>query len=74
MIGGSHIRVNMGTNEIHLKVLDYYGGSAYTYSGGFHYGPGRLIKTGEVLKGTVRLKLLDESTNGTPAKNLEEPS
>ena len=67
--GSQHVRATVGMHEIHLKVLDYYGGSAYTYNDGFHYGPGRLIKTGEVLKGTVRLKLLGESTNGTPAKN-----
>jgi hypothetical protein len=56
--GSQHVRATLGTHEIKLKALDYYGGSAWTYRGGFHYGPGRLIKTGETLKGTVRLKFL----------------
>jgi hypothetical protein len=55
---GSTAAGRVDTHDIHFKVLDYYGGSAYTYHTGFHYGPGRLIKTGEVLRGTVRLKLL----------------
>jgi beta-galactosidase len=54
--GTQHIRATVGQHAIHLKVLDYYGGVAV--SGDFHYGPGRLIKTGEVLKGAVKLKLL----------------
>ena len=56
--GTQHVRATIGTHEIHFKVLDYYGGSCWTYHGGFHYGPGRLVKSGEVLKGTVKLKLL----------------
>jgi len=31
-----------------------------TYRDGYHYGPGRTVKTGEVREGTVRLKLLAE--------------
>jgi hypothetical protein len=56
--GTQHVRATIGTHAIKLKVLDYYGGSAWTYHGGFHYGPGRLIKSGETLKGKVRLKFL----------------
>jgi hypothetical protein len=50
----------VGLYENHIKVLDFYGGSAWTYHGGFHYGPGRLVKSGEVLKGTIKLKLLGD--------------
>jgi hypothetical protein len=60
--GTQHIRATVGVHEIHLKVLDYYGGTAWTYHGGWHFGPGRLVKTGEVLKGTVRLKLVGDRT------------
>jgi beta-galactosidase len=65
--GTQHVRATMGTHDIHFKVLDYYGGSAWTYNEGFHYGPGRLVKTGEILKGTVRLKFLgDKATDASP--------
>ena len=59
--GTQHVRATVGVHEIHFKVLDYYGGTAWTYHNGWHFGPGRLVKTGEVLKGTVRLKLLGEN-------------
>jgi beta-galactosidase len=58
--GTQHIRVSAGTHEMHLKVLDYYGGTSWTYQEGFHYGPGRTVKKGEVLSGTVRFKLLGD--------------
>ncbi len=58
--GTQHVRATVGLHEIHLKVLDFYGGMSWTYHGGYHYGPGRLVKTGEVLGGTVRLKFLGE--------------
>ena len=56
--GSQHVRATVGTHDISLKVLDYYGGNGWTARDCWHYGPGRLIKTGEVLKGTVRLKFL----------------
>ena len=56
--GMQSVRATLGTHEIHLKVLDYYGGMSWTYHSGYHYGPGRLVKTGEVLRGTVRLRFL----------------
>jgi beta-galactosidase len=58
--GTQHVRAILGIHEIHFKVLDFYGGMSWTYHGGYHYGPGRVLKTGEVLKGTVRMKLLGE--------------
>ena len=62
--GTQHVRATVGTHEIHLKALDFYGGMSWTYSGGYHYGAGRLLKTGEVIKGTVRLKLLGDGARG----------
>ncbi len=56
--GTQHVRASVGLHEALLNVLDYYGGSAWTYAGGFHYGAGHELATGEVLKGTVRLQLL----------------
>jgi hypothetical protein len=61
--GAQHVRATVGIHEIHFKALDFYGGSAWTYHGGFHYGPGRLVKSGEVLKGTVRMKLLGDAAS-----------
>jgi hypothetical protein len=60
--GSQHVRATVGTHAIHFKVLDFYGGTGWTYHGGWHFGPGHLVKTGEVLKGTVRLKLLGDKT------------
>jgi hypothetical protein len=65
--GTQHVRATVGTHQIHLKVLDYYGGVAV--SGDYHYGFGRTIKTGEVLKGTVRLKLLGDTAAKAAAQN-----
>jgi hypothetical protein len=62
--GTQHVRATVGTHVIHLKVLDYYGGVAF--SGDYHYGFGRMIKTGEILKGTVRLKFLGGSPDDAP--------
>jgi hypothetical protein len=48
--------------------LDFYGGSGGKNQWsvlGFHYGPGKLIKTGDVLKGTVRLQLVGEKKAST---------
>ncbi|MCC7086508.1 MAG: discoidin domain-containing protein [Pirellulales bacterium] len=63
--GAQHVRATVGTHEIHFKVLDFYGGMSWTYHGGYHYGPGRLLKTGEVLKGTVRMKFLGDIAGGS---------
>jgi hypothetical protein len=60
--GSQHVRATVGAHAICFKVLDFYGGTGLTYHGGWHFGPGHLVKTGEVLKGTVRLKLLGEKT------------
>ena len=62
--GTQHVRATVGMHDIHLKVLDYYGGTAFTYHEGYHYGAGRLVKPGEILKGTVRLKLLGDGPGG----------
>jgi hypothetical protein len=46
---------------VSLKVLDFYGGSGGRGQwsvGGFHYGPGKRLKSGDVLKGVVRLQLV----------------
>ena len=58
--GTQTARCTLTPHEIQLKVLDYYGGSGGPKEWsvqGFQYGAGRLIKKGEVLTGTVRLKL-----------------
>jgi hypothetical protein len=55
------VRCTVTPHEISMKVLDFYGGSGGPKEWsvlGFHYGAGRLIKTGETVKGTVRLKLI----------------
>jgi hypothetical protein len=60
--GTQTVRCAVTPHEVSLKVLDFYGGSGGPKEWsvlGFHYGAGRLIKTGETIKGTVRLKLLD---------------
>jgi hypothetical protein len=67
--GSQHVRATVGTHDISLKVLDYYGGNGWTARDCWHYGPGRLIKTGEVLKGTVRLKFLGNGDDAIPYNN-----
>jgi hypothetical protein len=67
--GSQHVRASVGMHEIKLRVLDYYGGTAWTYREGFHYGPGRKITAGEVLRGTVRLQLDFHLRSGTPQTN-----
>jgi hypothetical protein len=59
--GTQTVRCTVGVHGINLKVLDFYGGSGGRNQWsvlGFHYGPGKHIKTDDVLKGTVRLQLL----------------
>jgi hypothetical protein len=59
--GTQTVRCSLTPHEVSLKVLDFYGGSGGPKEWsvlGFHYGAGRLIKSGETVKGTVRLKLL----------------
>jgi hypothetical protein len=58
--GTQAVRCSLTPHEIKLNVLDFYGGSGGPKEWsvqGFQYGAGRLIKTGETVKGTVRLKL-----------------
>jgi hypothetical protein len=58
--GAQTVRCAVTPHEISLNVLDFYGGSGGPKEWsvlGFHYGAGRLIKTGETVKGTVRLKI-----------------
>ena len=48
-------------SQLLTRPITRYGGSGGRKEWsvlGFHYGPGKLIKTGDVLKGTVRLQLL----------------
>jgi beta-galactosidase len=59
--GSQHIRAIVGVHTITVHVLDFYGGSGspHTYSsGGFHYGGGKEIKTGDVIEGVIRMQLL----------------
>jgi len=59
--GTQTVRCSLSPHEVSLRVLDFYGGSGGPKEWsvlGFHYGAGRLIKTGEMVKGRVRLKLL----------------
>lgn len=61
--GHQSIRCALTPHEVTLKVLDFYGGSGGPKEWsvqGFHYGAGRLIKTGERVRGLVRLKLGQE--------------
>ena len=60
--GTQTVRCTLTPHEISMKVLDFYGGSGGPKEWsvlGFHYGAGRLIKTGETVKGIVRLKLVE---------------
>jgi hypothetical protein len=64
--GTQSVRCTLGVHGVSLKVLDYYGGTGGKNEWsvlGFHYGPGKLIKTGDVLKGTVRLQLVGDKGN-----------
>ncbi|MGD1010817.1 MAG: glycoside hydrolase family 2 TIM barrel-domain containing protein [Candidatus Aminicenantales bacterium] len=59
--GTQTVRCTLTPHEVSMKVLDFYGGSGGPKEWsvlGFHYGAGRLIKAGETVKGTVRLKLI----------------
>jgi beta-galactosidase len=59
--GTQIVRCTLGVHGVRFSVLDFYGGSGGKNEWsvlGFHYGPGKLIKTGDILKGTVRLQLL----------------
>jgi hypothetical protein len=58
--GTQHVRTMVGVNDVHVNILDFYGGSGPLKSWsqiGFHYGPGKLVKTGDVVKGVVRIQL-----------------
>jgi hypothetical protein len=58
--GTQTVRCSLTPHEVRLRVLDYYGGSGKDKEWSvvaYHYGAGRLIKTGETVKGLVRLKL-----------------
>ncbi|HTQ11020.1 MAG TPA: glycoside hydrolase family 2 TIM barrel-domain containing protein [Fimbriimonadaceae bacterium] len=59
--GSQDVRAAVGVHGVAINVLDYWGGSGppgHWSVEGFHYGPGHLIKSGDVLKGTVRMQLL----------------
>jgi hypothetical protein len=59
--GHQHVRATVSVHSIGVKILDYYGGSATgadEWDGA--YGNGHAIRTGDMLKGTVRLELLPE--------------
>jgi hypothetical protein len=61
--GTQTVRCALTPHEVTLKVLDFYGGSGGPQEWsvqGFHYGAGRLIKTGERVRGLVRLKLAEK--------------
>jgi beta-galactosidase len=58
--GTQTVRCALTPHEVSLRVLDFYGGSGGPKEWsvlGFHYGAGRFIKTGEVIRGKVRLRL-----------------
>ncbi|MFI5385770.1 MAG: glycoside hydrolase family 2 TIM barrel-domain containing protein [Fimbriimonadales bacterium] len=62
--GSQHVRAAVGVHGVTVNVLDYYGGSGppkHWSVEGFHYGSGHVIKSGDVLKGTVRLELLGQA-------------
>lgn len=57
--GTQHVRATVSPRTISLKVLDFYGGSATgmnEWDGA--YGVGHVIKTGDVVKGVVRLQMV----------------
>ena len=60
--GSQSIRATAEPHGISLHILDYYGGSA-TGTGEWDntYGVGKVIRTGDVLEGKVRLELLSPS-------------
>lgn len=58
--GSQAVRCTVGAQDISLKVLDFTGGAGAPGQwsvNGFHYGPGRLVRQGDVLSGTVRIRL-----------------
>jgi beta-galactosidase len=58
--GTQHIRAMVGIHDIRINILDFYGGSGPLKNWanvGFHYGPGKLIRSGEAVKGVVRIQL-----------------
>ena len=58
--GSQHVRASVGVHGISIKVLDFYGGLGGPTSWAneaFHYGTGRLLKTGETVTGKVRFEM-----------------
>lgn len=58
--GSQTLRCSLGVHSVSVKVLDYYGGSGGQKEWsvqGFHYGPGRHIRPGDILTGVVRIRL-----------------
>jgi beta-galactosidase len=58
--GTQHVRAMVGINDIRVNILDFYGGSGPLESWsqvGFHYGPGKMVKTGDFVKGVMRIQL-----------------
>ncbi|HTQ10565.1 MAG TPA: glycoside hydrolase family 2 TIM barrel-domain containing protein, partial [Fimbriimonadaceae bacterium] len=60
--GTQHVRATVREHDILFRVMDWYGGEGWTYHEGYHYGEGKLINTGDVLRGTVKLQLLGPVT------------
>jgi hypothetical protein len=61
--GEKHLRAGVEADRIALFVNDWFGGTA-SRAGEWHenYGQGRLLKNGDRLKGTLRIRLLEGKT------------
>lgn len=59
--GSQTTRATLGVHQVFLKVLDSYRGSESPgkwSTVGFHYGPGKLVRRGDVLDGAVKMRLV----------------
>jgi hypothetical protein len=62
--GTQTVRCTLCPHGVMLYVSDFYGGTGAPSEWsvqGFHYGPGKTVKTGDVVEGKVRLELLGKA-------------
>jgi hypothetical protein len=69
--GTQHIRATVGTFSTRLHVQDYFGGSGVgTSEWDDLYGYGRALKSGDVLQGLVRVRLLGRKSGPPPRSDI----
>jgi hypothetical protein len=68
--GTQHVRATVGPSSVHFHIHDFFGGSnVRTSEWDDLYGHGSAIKSGEVLEGTARLRLLARNQDRIPKKD-----